>query len=107
MKPLCLLTFGKHYGFIMAKRSKGKSTDHEVFRDSDFIGMDPRMQSQLSDSLNTLSERVTSAMKALSEVPRAADKSRSADTSSAEEKPGAAAPVPRGSGPDGSGGTAA
>jgi hypothetical protein len=90
----------------MAKRSKGKSADSEVFRDSDFIGVDPRMQSQLSDSLNTLSQRVTAAMKALSEVPKAADRPGFGDTPPAEEKP-SAAPSSQGAGSDGSGGAAA
>lgn len=90
----------------MAKRSKGKSADPEVFRDSDFIGMDPHMQSQLSDSLNTLSKRVTAAMKTLSEVPKAVDRPGSGDMPPAEEKP-SAAPSSQGSGSDGSSGSAA
>jgi len=89
----------------MAKRSKAKLTNPEVFRDSDFIGMDPRVQSQLSTSLNTLSQRVTAAMKTLAEVPKPADKSNPADTPSAE-KPRAIT-SPKDHGTDGSGGSAA
>jgi hypothetical protein len=54
----------------MLKRPKGKLVEIEVFRDSDFVGMDPRIQSQLSTSLNTLSQRVTAAMKTLAEVSK-------------------------------------
>jgi hypothetical protein len=105
MKSLCLLTFGCHHGFIMPKRSKSKLVDLEVFRDSDFIGMDPRVQSQLSTSLNTLSQRVTAAMKTLAEVPKPADRSSSVDASPVEAP--RAAPSPRRQGPGESGGTSA
>jgi len=89
----------------MAKRSKGKSADPEVFRDSDFVGVNPSMQSQLSTSLNTLSQRVTAAMKTLSEVPKPVEKSNPGEASPVE-KP-SAAQSPKAHGPDGSGGTAA
>jgi len=75
----------------MAKRSKGKLVELEVFRDSDFVGMDPRIQSQLSTSLNTLSQRVTAAMKTLAEVSKPVEQS-------------GAAPSPKAQGPGESGG---
>jgi len=90
----------------MPKRLKSKLTDPEVFRDSDFIGMDPRVQSQLSTSLNTLSQRVTAAMKTLAEVPKLADKSSTVDASPVEA-PSSAAPSPGRQGPGESGGTSA
>lgn len=57
----------------MRKKPYTRAPDPREFRESDFAGMQPRVQAELSHSLNRLSEQLATARQALNQIAPAAE----------------------------------